>query len=222
MKLWKKIDWLMLFFILAIFVVGIYMAPTMPDRVPTHWNIGGEVDGWGSKYINLFLMPSIALAVYILMSFLPAIDPLKKNYEKFAKPYLYFKIFLAFFFIYLEIFLLYSSINLTPPQGSFMFAIPFSLLLCFMGWLLPRIKRNFFIGIRTPWTLVSDDNWKKTHNFGGKAFLFAGVVSLLAAFFGSAASFIVLISSVLLATVVTMAYSYLIFRKERESGDTVN
>jgi len=216
MKLWRKIDWLIILFLLAFFVFGIYVAPAMPDRVPTHWNIRGEVDGWGSKYINLFLMPSIALVFYFLMSFLPAIDPLRKNYEKFAKPYLYFKIFLTFFFIYLEIFLIYSSIKFTPPQGSLMFALPFSLLLCFIGWLLPQLKRNFFIGIKTPWTLVSDLNWKKTHDFGGKAFLLAGVASLVAAFFGSVASFVVLIASVLAATIAALVYSYLEYRKENK------
>lgn len=216
MKLWKKIDWLIIFFILTILAIGIYMAPNMPDRVPTHWNIRGEVDGWGSKYINLFLIPSIALVAYILMSFLPAVDPFRKNYEKFAKPYLYFKIFLAFFFIYLEIFLLYSSVRFSPPQGSLMFAIPFSLLLCFIGWILPQLKRNFFIGIRTPWNLISDENWKKTHDFGGKLFILAGVASLIAAFFGSTASFVVLITSILLAAAISIFYSYLIYRKEKK------
>ncbi|MBU1146275.1 SdpI family protein [Patescibacteria group bacterium] len=216
MKLWKKIDWLILLFLLAMFIVGIYIAPTMPDRVPTHWNIRGEVDGYGSKYINLFLMPSIALAAYLLMSFLPVIDPLRKNYEKFAKPYLYFKIFLAFFFIYLEIFLLYSSVRFSPPQGSLMFAIPFSLLLCFIGWILPQIKRNFFIGIRTPWSLVSDENWKKTHDFSGKVFIVAGIASLIASFFGSMASFIILIASVFTAVMATFVYSYLEYRKEKK------
>jgi len=216
MKLWRKIDWVMLVFLVAIFVLGFFMAPTMPDRVPTHWNIRGEVDGWGSKYINLFLMPGIALFVYLLMSFLPAIDPLRKNYAHFAKPYLYFKIFLTFFFLYLYFFLLYSSVKFTPPKGSLMFAIPFSLLFCFIGWLLPQIKRNFFVGIRTPWTLVSDENWKKTHVFGGKVFIAAGVVSLIAAFFGSVTSFIVLIASVLASTLATFVYSYLVFRKEKK------
>jgi uncharacterized membrane protein len=193
------------------------MAPNTPDRVPTHWNIRGEVDGWGSKYINLFLIPSIALAAYLLMSFLPAIDPFRKNYEKFAKPYLYFKIFLAFFFIYLEIFLLYASVRFNPPQGNLMFAIPFSLLLCFIGWILPQLKRNFFIGIKTPWSLVSDDNWKKTHVFGGKAFILAGVASLIASFFGGVASFIILIGGALIAAFSAVVYSYLIYRKEKNN-----
>lgn len=206
----------MILFILAIFAIGIYMAPNMPDRVPTHWNIRGEVDGWGSKYINLFLMPSIALVMYILMSFLPAIDPFRKNYEKFDKPYLYFKIFLAFFFIYLQIFLLYASVRFSPPQGNLMFAIPFSLLLCFIGWILPQLKRNFFIGIKTPWSLVSDDNWKKTHDFGGKAFILSGVASLIASFFGGVVSFIILIAGVLIAAFSVVFYSYLIYRKEKK------
>lgn len=211
----------MILFILAIFVVGIYMAPTLPSRVPTHWNIRGEINGWGSKYINLFLMPSIALVFYLLMSFLPLVDPLRKNYEKFAKPYFYFKVFLAFFFIYLEIFLLYVSVNFKSPQGSFMFSIPFSLLFCFIGWILPQIKRNFFIGIRTPWSLISDDNWQKTHKFGGKAFLVAGVASLVASFFGSVASFVVLIAGVFAAALAAVVYSYVIFRKEKSTSKNV-
>ncbi len=215
MKLWQSIDWVILIFLILIFVLSIIMAPALPDRVPTHWNIRGEIDGWGSKYVNLFLMPSIALFVYLLMFFFPSIDPFRKNYDKFAKPYFYFKIFLTFFFLYLYAFLIFASIKFTPPNGSLMFAVPFSLLLCFIGWILPQLKRNFFIGIRTPWTLVSDANWKKTHEFGGKAFIIAGVVTLVASFLGSAAAFVVLILSVMVVVIVIFVYSYLLFREEK-------
>jgi uncharacterized membrane protein len=216
MKLWTKIDWLILVFIFLVFAFSFVMIPALPDRVPTHWNIQGEVNGWGSKYINLFLAPGIALFFYILMSFLPAFDPLRKNYDSFAKPYQYFKIFLAFFFIYIQAFLVYSSMQFTPPRVNLVFALPLSLLFCFVGWILPQLKRNFFIGIRTPWTLVSDDNWKKTHDFGGKVFIAAGLVSLAAAFLSSVASFVVLISSIFVAATVTVVYSYLVFRKEKK------
>ncbi len=216
MKFWKKIDWLILALLLLVLVSSFVLIPSLPDKVPTHWNIKGEVDGWGSKYINLFLTPGIALFFYLLMSFLPAVDPLRKNYESFAKPYGYFKIFLIFFFIYIHAFLVYASMRSAPPGINLVFAIPLSLLFCFIGWILPQLKRNFFIGIRTPWTLVSDENWKKTHYFGGKIFTVAGVISFLAAFFGGVASFIVLISSVLSAAAITVIYSYLVFKKEKK------
>lgn len=215
MKLWQRIDWLVLVFILLVFVFSFLMIPVLPEKVPTHWNIRGEVDAYGSKYINLFLMPAMAFFVYLLMSFLPAIDPLRKNYDKFAKQYQYFKFFLAAFFIYLHFVIVYSSMKAMPLKGNLIFALPFSILFILIGRVLPKLQRNFFIGIRTPWTLVSDLNWKKTHEFGSKVFIVAGVLSLVAAFFGSAISFIVLISSILLAAVAAMVYSYLIFKKEK-------
>lgn len=216
MKLWAKKDWAMLALLILIVVSGFAIAPLLPDKVPVHWNINGEVDGWGSKYINLFLSSGLALFIYLLMSFIPAIDPLRKNYENFAKPYQYLKFFLTLFFIYLHVFLVYSSLRETPPQGNLIFIIPFSLLFIMIGWLLPKFKRNFFAGIRTPWTLVSDKNWEKTHNFGGKAFIAAGILSFISAFFGGAASFIVLISSILVASGATVVYSYLEYRKEKK------
>jgi len=216
MKLWKKIDWIILAIILLTIASGFFMAQRLPDSVPTHWNINGEVDGYGSKYVNLFLPTGLALVVYLLMSFLPAIDPLKKNYEQFARPYLYFKIFLTGFFICLYFFLLYASTRSVPPEGSLMFGIPISILFFLIGWVLPQIKRNFFIGIRTPWTLSSDEVWDKTHKIGGKIFMAFGVLSLVSVIFGSVVNFVVVIFGAILFAVVMMIYSYLAFRKYKK------
>lgn len=150
MKLWNKIDWLALTLLLFIFIISFIVDPYLPDKVPTHWNIHGEVDDWGSKYVNLFLMPSIALFVYLLMSFLPAVDPFRKNYDKFAKSYWSFKIFLTAFFVFLHFVILYSSIKAIPLKANLIFGIPTALLFIFIGWILPQLKRNFFIGIKTP------------------------------------------------------------------------
>lgn len=222
MKLWTKTDWIIIIFIFFIFGFSLAMTSYLPDKVPTHWDIKGEVDAWGSKYINLFLMPGLALLIYLLMSFLPTIDPLRKNYDKFAKPYQYFKIFLAAFFVYLYFVILLSSITAVQSKGNLMFGIPMAILFLFIGWFLPQLKRNFFIGIRLPWTLVSDENWKKTHDFGGRVFMTVGVLILIASFISSVISFIVIISGALLAIIVTAIYSYLVFKKEKYGKSSKN
>lgn len=101
-----------------------------------------------------------------------------------------------------------------------MFGIPVSFLFIFIGWLLPQLKRNFFIGIRLPWTVVSDNNWKRTHDFGGKIFVAVGVLNLVASLISSTVSFIVVIFGALLAVIIIAVYSYLVFKKEKKYGDS--
>jgi len=97
-----------------------------------------------------------------------------------------------------------------------MFGIPISILFFLIGWVLPQIKRNFFIGIRTPWTLSSDEVWDKTHKIGGKIFMAFGVLSLVSVIFGSVVNFVVVIFGAILSAVVMMIYSYLAFRKYKK------
>jgi uncharacterized membrane protein len=208
----KKSGLILMGIILLSFILSISFYPQMPERIAAHWNIEGEADGYMSKFMGLFLMPFILLGLILLWIFLPKIDPLKVNYEKFRNYYDGFIILLSLFLfsIHLQIILwnigIKISPNLTLPVGL-------GLLYFYIGILFEHAKQNWFIGIRTPWTLSNENVWEKTHKIGAKLFKAAGVIAILGIFFSQYVLFFVVVPVLLLA-VYTVVYSYLAYRKE--------
>lgn len=197
--------------VILVFLVGISFYPHLPENVPSHWNAQGEIDSWSTKNFAVFFLPGITLGLYLLMTFLPLIDPLRRNYQKFALPYFYFRTIFVIFFVLLYLFTLMSSLGLKLNINYFIVPV-ISLLFIFIGFFLPKIKKNYFVGIRTPWTIHSEEVWDKTHQFSGKLFLMAGLISLLSIFILKY-SFFIFISAILLAALISVAYSYFAFRK---------
>ena len=210
MRLDKK-DILPIVLIILALIIGIQLYPSLPEQIPTHWNSQGEVDGFSSKAFGVFFFPILTLGIYLLMTFLPLIDPLKKNYEKFIGVYFWLKVVLVAFFLSLYAFSLAvaSGLNLNINY----FIIPaVSILFILIGTFLPKLKKNWFVGIRTPWTIHSEKVWDSTHKFSGKVFIGVGIISLLSLFFPYH-SFVILITSALLAAILSFVYSYFAFRK---------
>jgi len=194
------------------FAAACYFYPQMPERMASHWNIHGEPDGYLAKFWGLFLMPLVLLGVGLLFLAIPRVDPLKVNIEKFRR---YYDGFVILFLIFLLS--IYFQANLwnlgirVSPNG--VIPIGLGLLFIYTGVLLKNAKRNWFIGIRTPWTLSSDRVWERTHRIGGKLFKIAGVIALLGVFFQSYLLFFILVP-VILSAIYTVVYSYLEYQKE--------
>ncbi len=159
-------------------------------------------------------MPFILLGLSLLFMAIPKIDPLKANIEKFRKYYDGFVILLSLFmlFIFLQILLWNLGIKISP---NIILPIGLGFLFFYMGILCENAKQNWFIGIRTPWTLSNENVWDRTHKISGKLFKISGVIALIGVFFQTYAIFIVLIpvSSVAAFTVL---YSYFDYQKEME------
>ena len=205
--------------VVLLFAVSAFFYPQLPDKLASHWNAAGQADGYSSKFWGLFMLPVIALVLSIILLFIPRLDPLKANIEKFKGYYYGFVIvFLAFFF-YLHV--LTIIFNLGYTLNMTLFLIPaFSALFFFMGTMVGKAKRNYFIGIRTPWTLASDTVWDKTHQLGGKLFKIAAVISLIGMLFGQYAIWF-MIAPVIIVSIYTVVYSYLEFRKEMKLKPSV-
>ena len=162
--------------ILFSFVIGIYFYPKMPEKMASHWNVQGRVDGYMSKFWGLFLMPFVLVGLALLFTAIPRIDPLKANIEKFRK---YYDGFIILFFIFMlsihfQVILWNLGIRTSPNVIA---PIGIGILFFYIGILCENAKRNWFIGIRTPWTLSSERVWEKTHKIGGKLFKIAGVIA---------------------------------------------
>lgn len=210
----KKVVILSSIIILIAFITSIYLFPQMPDRVASHWNSKGEVDDYMSKFWGLFLMPIISVVLLLLFIFIPKIDPLKANIKKFRKHYNWFILLFIIFLFY--IYLLTIFWNLGYKFNMSTMIIPaFGILFYYIGVLTENAKRNWFIGIRTPWTMSSDKVWNKTHKLGGKLFKIAGVIAFLGIFFQKYAIYIFLIP-VLFAAIYPAAYSYFEYKKTKK------
>lgn len=199
--------------ILLSFAVGIYFYPQMPDRMVSHWNARGEVDGHISKFWGLFLMPIISLVMALLFLLIPRIDPLKENIVKFRKYFDAFIVLIMLFLSYLYALTIFWNLG---ARFNFVYAtvFPFSILFYCAGILIGKAKRNWFIGIRTPWTLSSDVVWDKTHKLGGNLFKIAALVVLVGIVFGKYAIYF-LIAPIILATIYVFIYSYFEYQKEK-------
>jgi len=201
--------------ILTSFLIGIYLYPYMPDKIASHWNYRGEVDGYITKFWGLFLMPSISLGLLLLFILIPRIDPLKENIEKFRKYFDRFIVLIIIFLFYL--YLLTIFWNLGKKFNMVQLLVPaFALIFYYAGILVENAKRNWFIGIRTPWTLSSENVWDKTHKIGGKLFKGAGTIAILGIFFQNYAIFFVITPAILVA-IYTVIYSYFIYQKEKNN-----
>jgi len=194
------------------FIIGIYLYPQMPEEMASHWNTQGEVDDYLSKFWGLFLMPVISIGLFLLFTLIPKVDPLKENIKKFRKYFDAFIILIIVFLFYIYLLSIFWNLGFRFNMGRLMLPA-LGILFYYCGILVENAKRNWFIGIRTPWTLSNEKVWEKTHKIGAKLFKIAGLIAFIGILFPNYAFFFVLIP-MLLFSVYTIVYSYFEYRKE--------
>jgi uncharacterized membrane protein len=189
--------------------------PRMPAQMADHWNAAGEVNGYMPRLVSLLISPAIIALTWLVFFAIPRIDPLKKNILQFRAIYDWLIVVVLLFIlgIGVQVILWNLQVRVSPNQTL---PVAFGLLCIFMGQLLGRAKRNYFVGIRTPWTLASDVVWEKTHRLGRWLFTVAGVVSLLGVFFGRYALPFILVPALASAAVLVL-YSYLVYSRLPEN-----
>lgn len=202
--------------ILAATVASAIIYPSLPEVAASHWNAAGQVDGYMPRFWAAFLMPLVSAGLLLLFLAIPAIDPLKANIAKFRS---YYNAFIALIIVFM---LFIHAVTLAWNLGYDQFNIgnailpAVGLILVFAGVVMMKAKRNFFIGIRTPWTLSNDTVWEETHRLGGRLFVAAGIVMVVSAFFGEA-GFWIIMPVILLAAFVPVIYSYILWRRISKS-----
>jgi len=210
----RKTNIIILIIVLVSFVAGIYLYPKMPDQMASHWNAQGEVDGYLSKCWGLFLMPIVTLAIFLLFLLIPVIDPLKKNIEKFRNYFDGFILLLVIFLLYIHS--LSISWNLGYRFDMTQTIIPaIAILIFFIGIVLEKAKRNWFLGIRTPWTLSSDKVWNKTHKLSSKLFKISAIIALIGSAFPKYGLWLLLIP-IIASSLYAIIYSYFEYQKVKK------
>jgi uncharacterized membrane protein len=202
-----------LFLVLAAVVLSLSIYNQLPEQVASHWNMNDEVDGYMPRFWGAFLMPLVALALLGLLLVIPHLDPHKANIASFRGPFNAFVLLLVAFMLYLHVLTLLWNLGYQDIKLSAVLLPAVGLILAFAGVLMGKTKRNFFIGIRTPWTLSSDTVWEQTHRLGSKLFVVMGLLVMLASLFGQTGLLMVL-PVILLSVLAPVIYSYILYRRE--------
>ena len=211
----KRIDWIYLALILAGFALAAFLYPSLPDPVPTHFDSAGKADGFMPKPWGVFVLPLTSVLTFALLKILPAISPRGFRIADFQQAYNAIGISLmAFLFLVTAAALLVArgaALNISTVVG-----IALGLLFMVLGNYMGKVRKNFFVGIRTPWTLASDEVWYRTHRLAGRLLSLAGLIAVIAT--AARASLAVVVGSILLALLIPVVYSLVIYRQLEGSG----
>lgn len=213
MKLSWRIELPQLVVIAAMFAAAAWSWSRVPDQIPTHWNLRGEIDGYGSKPVGLLLLPSIVAGTYLLMLLVPLVDPGRANYRNFAKAYNAFRIVLVLFLGVVYVVGLLAAFGQHVDMTMVMF-LALSALFLVIGNFMGKIRPNWFVGVRTPWTLSSKLSWDKTHRLAGWLFGLMGVVFGVTAFVETTWMFIAAFGVTGICVVWMVVYSYFVYRRD--------
>jgi uncharacterized membrane protein len=196
--------------LIAFIAISLISYQYLPSTVTTHWGANGEANGTMSKETNLLFMSGIIFVIYIVLKAVVYTDPEKKNIQSFRDTYEWFIAFMLLFFNVINIFVLLWNFGYKIDIAYFLIPL-FASLSVFLGSMLSKSKRNYSIGIRTPWTLSSDEVWDKTHALGGKLFLYAGLLSLIGILFPTFAMFFILLPLVGISLYLVL-YSFVLYK----------
>ncbi len=196
--------------------ITILAYPYLPDPIPSHWNIEGEVDGYLPKLLGVLIIPLVMIPFSALFFLLPRIDPLKENYPKFQRYFEGFILAFVAFLLIIQLWIIVWGLGY-PISPTLLFPIILGALFIYLGFLIEHAEQNWFVGIRTPWTLSSERVWKKTHTLGGTLFKIAGILAMAGVLFGKYALWFSLVP-VLVVSVFTVIYSYLEYWNEKREG----
>jgi uncharacterized membrane protein len=216
MKL-NRTEWLSLGLVAVGFAASALLYDRLPDPMPTHWSSMGEPDGFTAKPLGAFMMPLVMAGVWLLMIALPRVSPRGYRLDRFAGAFEAVHLSILGFMLWVTLLGLLSGAGRAFPMDTAVQA-GVGLLFIVLGNFMGKFTRNFFVGIRTPWTLAHEEVWLRTHRLGGKLFVLSGLLIGVAAFAG--VGMVLMTPVVLLMSLVLVAYSYLVYRKlERAAAD---
>ncbi|HNF33693.1 MAG TPA: DUF1648 domain-containing protein [Anaerolineales bacterium] len=195
-------------------MAGVFLWNQLPEQMASHWNANDEVDGTMPKFWGVFLMPIVTLGMFALFIFIPNMDPLKANIVEFRETFNLFIVFFVMFMLYVHTLTLIWSLGYNNFKMSTTLLPIIGLMFIFIGYMLRKARRNFFIGIRTPWTLSSDTVWSKTHQLGSILFMLSGVFAMIGGFFGGMLAFWLMFVPLIGSTLFLVVYSYVLYRNE--------
>lgn len=192
------------------FMLATIMYARLPDLIPTHWNARGQVNGFTPKPWGPFVLPLLMLGVYLLLVVIPRISPRGYRVERFQGAFEITQSAVIAFLFLVNTLVLFAGIGVPVPMHRAVNAA-LGLLFVLLGNFMGKFTRNFFAGIRTPWTLASDEVWLRTHRLGGKLLVLAGIVVFVSGLLGGGGVWA--LGAIGIAVGIPVVYSYILYRR---------
>lgn len=212
--LWEtvKSDWYLFIIILVPLAIALFLYPQLPAKIPSHWGINGNIDGYSSKPFAVWFFPFLNLGIYFLLILVPRIDPRRENYSRFGGAYRIIRIFLTVFLSGLYFVTILVGLGYAI-KVDLLIKLSVALMFLVLGNIMGKFQHNYFVGIKTPWTLASEEVWRKTHRLSGKLWVGTGAVcfilSLIGTLWANYAYFVV----IMVMAFVPMLVSYIYYRQ---------
>ena len=218
----KTLDYLMWGIIVAPLIYLAFVWNQLPEIVPTHFGISGQPDAYGSKW-TLLILSAVSIGIYFLLRFIPRLDP-RLNQARLSEHYPKLILLILTFMGVIQVLVIRSAI--TKVVGEVFSNIVFVgvfLLFTGIGNYLKNVKSNYFVGIRTPWTLESETVWRKTHQLGAKIYFAMGIIGALGVVWLSDIWKVVWTMGLIMgATIWIVVYSYQVYQKEKNEKTSGN
>ncbi len=213
MKFSWRTEWPLWAMIAGMFLLGALTWSGAPERIPVHWGWSGEVDRYGGKFEGILLLPLLAFALYVVFLVIPRIDPGRANYARFAGAYavVRYGVITVIAFVYAVIHLWIRGHRV---EVSTLIPLLIGGLFVSLGSVMGKVRPNWFVGIRTPWTLSSKLSWVRTHRLAGWVFTTFGLCLMLSGLLRAKAAFVVTLALFAVGMVWTLVYSYLTWRRD--------
>ncbi len=199
--------------IAALYAWSALLWPGAPESLPVHFDLNGNVDRMGGKVEGLFLLPSLAFGIYLVLRFLPRMDPARANYPSFAGAYAAIRFTVLIMLAAVDLAVLLPLAGVEVNEAAVVRLIVGGLFIAF-GAVMGKIRPNWLVGIRTPWTLRSKESWVKTHRVGGWTFVLVGLVLIVSLALPVAPALVISLGALVLGLAWTVIYSYLVWRKD--------
>jgi uncharacterized membrane protein len=218
----SKVYWaIALGLVAATFAASAYLYPSMPDQIPTHWNIHGQVDGYGHKTWAMYLMPGVVAVLLGFFAILPWLSPKNFEVDTFRDTYLFVMVAVVGLFVYIHAVALYTAWRQVhggqSPDMSRILLGGMFLFIVAIGNVMGKVRRNFYIGVRTPWTLASDRVWNDTHRLAAWTMVGGGLAGFLLVVTGQSivAAFVV----VIVPALIPLVYSFVHYKRLERRGE---
>jgi uncharacterized membrane protein len=195
---------------LAAAAVGLWHWSDLPASVPVHWDGAGHPDRYGSRLEATMLMPTTMLVLSLVFAVLPKISPIGFSLHRFEGALARMSVATGFFLLLVHMETLHAASTGRPLSVSVLTA-GIGALLAMLGNQFGKVRRNFFIGVRTPWTLADEEVWLRTHRLAGKLLCVAGLLMMVLSLFTT--NVITILGPVLSVSLVSIVYSFVIYRR---------
>ena len=207
-----KTEWPVWIVMAGLLLGAVLVYPHLPEQVPSHWNIQGEVDDYQGRFFGAFFFPLMIAGLYLLMLVLPVIDPRRENYARFRGAYTFLRWGFVIFMAILYGVTIAVALGYGMDIGLVVKAMVAGLFII-IGNYKGQFRHNYFVGIKTPWTLANEEVWQRTHRMGGKLWVICGLICLVVSPFNTTWAAAVFFGAIAVMTLVPMVYSYLLFAR---------